>query len=70
MYQYCQENTKTDLIYLIANKIDRAKDEAIPEVEARAYAKEKNMRFFPISCKENIGIKEFLRDLCAELIKR
>ena len=67
--QYVNENAKVDLIYLIANKIDCIDDESVSEDEAKNYAKEKNMRFFPVSCKENIGIKEFWNDLCAECIK-
>ena len=68
-YQYVNDNAKVDLIYLIANKKDFADDEAVSEDEAKNYSKEKNMRYFPVSCKENIGIKEFWNDLCAECIK-
>ena len=33
------------------------------------FVEENKLRFFKISCKENIGIKEFLIDLCNEIVK-
>ena len=69
-YQLSKENSETNLIYLVANKIDLYESEAVKEEEARNYAKENNMRFFQISCKTTTGIKEFLNDLISEIIKR
>ena len=42
----------------------------VSRIEAENYCKEKNIRYFEISCLSSIGIKEFLDDLANELIKR
>ena len=68
-YKSIKDNSRTDLIYLVAYKIDK-KEESKEEKEARDYAKEKHMRFFQVSSKASLGIKEFLNDLVTEIIKR
>ena len=69
-YPTSKEISGTDLIYLIANKIDLYDNEKIPMHEAMKYAANNKMKFFGISCKKYIGIKEFLDDLIDELIKK
>ena len=64
------ENLGVDLIYLLANKIDLFEESEVSEKDARKYAKEKNFRYFEISCLTYVGINEFLQDLANELIKR
>ena len=69
-YKLSKKYSETNLIYLVPNKIDLYESKAVDEEEARNYARENNMRFFPISCKTTTGIKEFINDLISEIIKR
>ena len=69
MYPESKELSNANLFYLIGNKADLYDQEEVSEQEAREYAKNNNMRFFLISCKEKTGIKEFLDDITDELIK-
>lgn len=61
------------MVYIITNKIDKIKEEKeeekVDEEEVMEFVEENKLRFFKISCKENIGIKEFLIDLCNEIVK-
>jgi len=66
-YPMSKKISGVNLFYLIGNKIDLIDKEAVPELEAREYAKNNNMRFFLISCLTNTGIKEFVEDLAEEL---
>jgi len=68
-YPESKELSNANLFYLIGNKADLYDQEEVSEQEAREYAKNNNMRFFLISCKEKTGIKEFLDDITDELIK-
>ena len=68
-YPYAKENTDTDLIYLIGNKIDLINERKVTEKQALNLAIDYNLRYFETSCKENIGIKEFLDDLVVQLSK-
>ena len=66
-YPYVLEYSRADLIYLLANKIDLIKEEKVEykfEEEAKNFAKENNLRYFPISCKTG---KEFIDDLVNEV---
>ena len=58
-----------NLIYLLGNKMDLIEHIQVNEEEVRKYAKDNNMRFFPVSCKQNKGINEFFEDLSNEIIK-
>ena len=69
-YPTLKKNSRSDLIYLIENKIDLENEREVNKEEAIAYAKNNNLRFFKISCKNFTGINEFLNDLTEELIKR
>ena len=72
LYQNLIENENIKLVYIIANKIDKIKEEEeekVDEEEVMEFVEENKLRFFKISCKENIGIKEFLIDLCNEIVK-
>ena len=68
-YPTSKEISGACLFYLIGNKSDLFYSEEVPELEAREYAKNNNMRFFLTSCLENTGIKEFVEDLAEELEK-
>lgn len=61
------------MLYLLGNKIDlvfkEEKEREISKEEAIKFANEHNLRYFEISSKDNIGIKEFNIDLVNELIK-
>ena len=68
-YPLTKEVILSDLIYLLSNKNDVKDMIEVDEEEARKYAKDNKMRFFPISCKNFTGIKEFLDDITDEIIK-
>ena len=69
LYQNLVEIKEIKLIYIIENKIDRIDEEKVDEKEVMEFVKKNKLRFFKISCKNNIGIKEFLSDLCNEIVK-
>ena len=66
-YKKVQELSKTNLIYLLGNKIDLQGDIKVREEEAKIFADSKKIKYFPISVKNNINIDEFLYDLKANL---
>ena len=69
-YPNVMEYAGADLIYLLGNKIDLIKDCKVKykfEKEAKNFAKENNLRYFPISCQSGEGIKEFIDDLVNEV---
>ena len=68
-YFFVKECSNAKLIYLIGNKIDKYLDRKVSEEEARSFAKEKNLRYFEISCKTGEGIPSFFNDLIAEIVK-
>ena len=68
-YPLSKKNSYANLFYLIGNKVDLYENEEVSGLEAREYAKNNNMRFFLISCKNSSGIKEFLDDITDEIIK-
>jgi len=58
------------LIYLVANKIDLYENKEVSEDEAKDYAKEKGIKYFKVSCLNNVGINELLEDIAYSLIKK
>ena len=68
-YPTVKKILKTNLIYLIGNKIELYIQEEVPLEEAKNFAIENNLRYFVTSSKERIGIDEFLKDLKNEIIK-
>ena len=68
-YFFVKEYSSAKLIYLIGNKIDKYLDRKVSEEEARSFAKEKNLRYFEISCKTGEGIPAFFNDLISEIVK-
>jgi len=58
------------LIYLVANKIDLYENKEVSEDEAKNYAKEKGIKYFKVSCLNNVGINELLEDIAYSLIKK
>ena len=69
-YDYALDVSSTNLFYLLGNKIDLINEREVSKIVAYNYCKEKNIRYFEISCLTSTGIKEFLDDLTNELIKR
>ena len=69
-FDYVKDFSNANLLYLLGNKIDLKERISVSSSEARNYCKEKNIRYFEISCLNSVGIKEFLDDLTNELIKR
>jgi small GTP-binding protein len=69
-YEYIKENSNTDLIYLLGNKIDLYEKSEVSESEVENYAEEKNMRYFEISCLKAIDFDKLFEDLINQLIKR
>ena len=61
------------IIYIIGNKIDlydkNRKDILFEKNEIMKFVEQNNLRFFEISCKENIGIYKLFADICYETIK-
>ena len=68
-YKISKDNSYTDLIYLIANKIDLY-EKVVEGFGAKNYAEENNMRYCMISCKNSWEVKEFENDLITQLIKK
>ena len=64
-----EENQNIKLVYLIGNFIDREEKREVSFEEAMEFSEENNIKFFEISVKENIGIKEFYIDLLSETMK-
>ena len=58
------------LIYLVANKIDLYEEAQVSEEEGRSYAKEKNIKFYQISCKTGEGIDILLEDIVNSLTNK
>ena len=69
-HKHPKENSETDLIYLVGNKIDLYENRVVDENEVSKYCEENNIRYFEISCKDSSGIQELLDDIAKELIKR
>ena len=69
-YKFSKENSDTDLIYLLGNKIDLYEKSDVSESEVRNYAEENNIRYFEISCLEAIGFEKLFDDLTNQLIKK
>ena len=62
--KFMKEFRKKDLlIYLLANKIDLLGNVKTREKEGKLFAELNNIKFFPISVKNNINIDEFFKDL-------
>ena len=68
-YPTVKEILKTNLIYLIGNKIDLYENAQVDLKEAKNFAIANNLRYFETSCLTTKGIKEFLDDLKNEIIK-
>ena len=62
-YKKVQEFNKTNLIYLLGNKIDLKSDIKVKEKEAQKFTDENNIKFYSVSVKKNINIQKFLNDL-------
>ena len=69
-YDFSKQNSETDLIYLLGNKIDLNKYRKVSKDDAIKYTKENNIRYFEISCRTRSGIQAFIDDLIFELSKR
>ena len=61
-------NDKSIALYLIGNKIDLCDRREVSEEEGRALANKLNLKFFEISCKDDIGIDEFYDDLINDIL--
>ena len=68
-YPTVKKILKTNLIYLIGNKIDIFNNVGVDLEKAKNFAIENNLRYFETSCKTGQGIDEFLEDLKNEIIK-
>ena len=62
-YKKVQEFNKTNLIYLLGNKIDLKSDIKVKEKEAQKFTDENNIKFYSVSVKKNINIQKFLNEL-------
>ena len=66
-YKKVQELSKTNLIYLLGNKIDLKSEIKVKEKEVKIFADSNKIKYFPISVKNDININEFLIDLKTNL---
>ena len=57
------------IIYLLGNKIDRLYRREIDKIDGEKFADSNNMRFFEISVKKNINIRNFIQDLLSNIEK-
>ena len=57
------------LKYLIGNKLDRQNEREVSNEEAKEFARDNELYFFEISCKNATGIDLFLEHLTNEIIK-
>ena len=57
------------LIYLLGNKIDKSKWREIDKNDGKKFADSNNMRFFEVSVKKNINIRNFVQDLLSNIEK-
>ena len=62
-YKQAKVLSKTNLIYLLGNKIDLQGDVKTREKEGKMFSNMNNIKFFPISVKNNINVEDFLNDL-------
>ena len=58
------------LIYLVANKIDLIENINESEKEGINYAKEKDIKYFKVSCKTGEGVNELFEDIANSLIMK
>ena len=68
-YPTAKKILKTNLIYLVGNKIDIYNNVGVNLEDAKNFAFENILRYFETSCKTRQGIDEFLEDLKNEIIK-
>ena len=59
--------SRTNLIYLLGNKIDLNSKIEVKEKKVKIFVDSNNIKYFPISVKNDINIKEFLSDLKTNL---
>ena len=62
-YKEIKEKTKTNLIYLLGNKIDLKKNIQIKEKDVKKFASENGIKYFLISVKNDINIQKFFNNL-------
>ena len=58
-----KEKTKTNLIYLLGNKIDLKDNIEVNENDVKKFANINKIKYFPISVKKGINIKNFFDDV-------
>ena len=69
-YKFSKDNSGTNLIYLIGNKIDLINERKVEKDIARSFAEKNNMKYFEISCATSEGVQEFFDDLKNELFRK
>ena len=69
-YKFSKDNSSTNLIYLIGNKIDLLNERKVEKDIARSFAEKNNIKYFEISCATSEGVQEFFDDLKNELFRK
>ena len=69
-YKFSKDNSGTNLIYLIGNKIDLINERKVEKDIARSFAEKNNIKYFEISCATSEGVQEFFDDLKNELFRK
>ena len=62
-FKKIKEKSKTNLIYLLGNKIDLKVNEEIEKDKVKKFADLNHIKFFLISVRDNINIPNFINDL-------
>ena len=64
-----KDKISTNLIYLLANKIDLQNQIVVPQYEGKEFSDKNNFKFFPISVQNEENIQNFFDDLKINLEK-
>ena len=63
LYNKIKEKNKTNLFYLLGNKIDLKDNIEVNENEVKEFTELNKIKYFPISVKENINIQNLINDI-------
>ena len=58
-----KENTKTNLIYLLGNKIDLENNIIVASKDAKNFSDKHKIKYFSISVKNDMNIQKFIEDI-------
>ena len=62
-YYENKKHIKTNLIYLLGNKIDLKNEIKVSETDSKNFANSENIKYFSISFEDDINVQNFIEDL-------